>query len=124
MYTHVHTLFRFIYFGKLVEVEARSGKKRASLKYRRDAGARVHACVRACVRSFVRSVHGTKRKRKRKKKKENERESRVEDRGRDLRWILRIVGHLLRTYIFDLEICFMRTLHKRKSNSRALVNLI
>ena len=55
MYTHVHTLFRFIYFGKLVEVEARSGKKRASLKYRRDAGARVHACVRACVRSFVRS---------------------------------------------------------------------
>ena len=79
------------------------------------------ACVRACVRSFVRSFGSRYEK---KKKKENERESRVEDRGRDLRWILRIVGHLLRTYIFDLEICFMRTLHKRKSNSRALVNLI
>lgn len=61
------------------------------------------ACVRACVRSFVRSVHGTKKK----KEKENERESRVEGR-RDLRWILRIVGHLLRTYIFDLEIFFMQ----------------
>lgn len=55
----MHTLFRFIYFGKpgrVLEVEARSGKKRASLKYRRDAGARVHACVRACVRALVRSV--------------------------------------------------------------------
>lgn len=107
------------------EIGGPSTEKERVYCYFRDAvepGQR--ACVRACVRSFVRSVHGTKRKRKRKKKKENERESRVEDRGRDLRWILRIVGHLLRTYIFDLEICFMRTLHKRKSNSRALVNLI
>lgn len=78
----------------------------------------MRACVRACVRSFVRFTV-----RKKKKEKENERESRVEGR-RDLRWILRIVGHLLRTYIFDLEICFMRTLHKRKSNSRALVILV
>lgn len=102
------------------EIGGPSTEKERVYCYFRDAvepGQR--ACVRACVRSFVRSVHGTKKK----KEKENERESRVEGR-RDLRWILRIVGHLLRTYIFDLEICFMRTLHKRKSNSRALVILV
>lgn len=84
------------------------GERKSVLLFSRRRGARP-TCVRACVRSFVRSFGSRyEKKKEKKKKKENERESRVEDRGRDLRWILRIVGHLLRTYIFDLEICFMQ----------------